>query len=201
MKRCAVTILCGLIVGVLPPGAVAKSTAKEGVRTATICGASGCHVALSPDVTKALEASGAPATPPAQGAPWYSVRARVGGSGEHGKLRLAIVPSRRLIRGCCAPRVGYEWLRMTPNAQRAFQRLTRFIDPFPARTLRGTAPASAARVASVDRPRKRHAIAAGGIGDGGGVPASGLWIALAVALVAIVAGLGWRRRHATGRAT
>jgi hypothetical protein len=188
VKRWAVPILCGLVV-LLPAAATAKN-----VQSATICGASGCHQAMDADVSEALEAGATPALPPAHGAPWYRVRARMGGDGERGALRLAIVPSRRLVRGCCSPGGGYVWRRMTAAGKRAYARLTRLLDPFPASSLRGVAPASAARVAEIDRPRRHDGISAGGIADSGGGAPGGLWIWIALPVIAIVGGIEWRRR-------
>ena len=192
MKRTSAIVLLEL--GLLALALPASSAAKN-VQSATICGASGCHEAIGRDVSAGLVEGGAAAPPPPGRAPWYSVRATIGGDGGHGTMRIAVVPTLGLIRGCCRAS-GYSWLSMTPAGRRAYARLTRVLDPFPASSLRGAAPVRAARTGAGHRPSSRGAaISAGGLGDGGGggFPA---WASVAIGAWAagITLGVGWRRR-------
>jgi hypothetical protein len=136
VKRCAIPFLAFLVLS--PAAASAK-----GVQSATICGSSGCHRAMNSDVDRALGSGATPTAPPANGAPWYRMRTFMGAGHQRVLMRYAVVPSLRLVRGCCSPGGGVYWLRMKPAAKRAYARLTEVLEPLPAATLGGVAPATA----------------------------------------------------------
>jgi hypothetical protein len=171
MKRTAcIALVLAAVAVVLPAGAEAKE-----VRSATICGMSVCHQVTGRDLTSSLAEGGTEASAPSRRAPWYRLDAVIGGNGGHGRLVMAVVPTLGLLRGCCSMSGEYNWIGLTTEGKRAYARLTRDLDPFPAESLRlmTRAGARAARspAAQADPP------AATPSASGDGRPTWG-WIAI-----------------------
>ena len=188
MKRSVFVVLIqlGLLALILPSFASAKN-----VRSVTICGASGCHevMGLDRDVLAPLVEGGSPGPPPSHGAPWYRVRATVGGEGGHAKVSLAIVPRLGLLRGCCSPTGEFNWISLTGEGERAYARLTRALHPLPASSLRGVAGPPAAKppasAPTADPPSQR---------SGAGAP-SWPWILIGASALGLGLGIERRRRR------
>ena len=119
---------------VAAPAAQAKELAHI-----TVCGASDC-VRVTPedrpgeDLHVLLESVGE-ADPPAAPAPWYLVKVRGKGDGETFGWTQAYVPSEGLVRG--VENASHPWSAILPDAEPIFARLTRDLEPMPARTLQG----------------------------------------------------------------
>jgi hypothetical protein len=197
VKRSAAALILFQIaaLAILAP---ASSSAKE-LRSATICGVSGCDRTTPGEPTRLAERAfetggGSYASPPTHGAPWYSARAIVAGEGAHAALRLAIVPSLELIRSFDAASHDFNWISMTPEGVRAYAQLTRGLEPFPASTLRGVlhVPARASGDAG-DDPDPPLASAGGGPAGGDGIPGWALAL-IASAVLGLAAALIYRRR-------
>jgi len=165
-----------LALSLVPAGAAA---AKEPVK-AKVCGASDCRTVKDRDKLMALTEGGPPTDPPEHGAGWYSVRMTIEiDRGQHDSFSLVVVPSAGLLRGQDGS--GYAWMPATPAGLSEYRRITRGLEPFPARTLRGVG-----RVEEVVAPPKE----ARPDGDGSSpLP----WIAGGAVLAALAALL--IRRH------
>jgi hypothetical protein len=200
VKRTAsVVLLLGLLAMVLPASAGAKN-----LQSATICGASGCHKAIHRGASKALaeealaKGGGPMVPPPSHGAPWYRVLATVAGEGAHARLRLAIVPSLRLIRGYDGASGQFNWMSMTALGEGAYSRLTRGLDPFPASSLRGVANSGAENAGAPRSHRDPPSPSlSGGAVDSGGGPPIWAWTLIGAAALAVGLGAGWRWRRRT----
>jgi hypothetical protein len=202
MKRIAlVALVLGLLAIFLPASAGAK-----GLRSAVICGASGCHTANPRDAThgpaeRALVEGGGPiVASPSHAGPWYRVRATVGGDGAHAVLRLAIVPSLDLIRASDEPSGSFNWISMTAAGERAYARLTRGLDPFPASTLRGIASSDVNKASSRRSPGDPPLPSSAGVGaaDSDGMLPIWAWTLIGAGFLG-VGTAAWRRRSRTER--
>lgn len=190
VKRAAcIAIVLAMVAAVLPAAAGAK-----GVRSATICGRSVCHHVAGRDLTSSLAEGSMEVSSPSHRAPWYRLDAVVGGDGGHGRLVIAVVPALGLIRGCCSMSGEFNWIHLTAEGKRAYARLTRDLDPFPAVTLRlmTRAGARAAHPAAPQTDPPPTAIAS----TGGGFPVWG-WIAIGAGCLIGLGVLG--RIRAAGR--
>jgi hypothetical protein len=159
-----------LALSLVPAGTAA---AKEPVR-AKVCGPSDCRTVKDRDALMALNEGGPPTDPPKHGAAWYSVVMTIQiGDDQFDHFRSAIVPSLGLLRSSDVNE-GFVFMPATDRAIRAYRRVTRGLDPFPAGTLKGVA----ARPAT--KPQR----------DSGSSPLP--WIAGGVVLLGL-AGLAIRR--------
>jgi hypothetical protein len=188
MKR---LITC--VVLALPLALSAQAAAKE-VVSAKVCGAGDCRTVKDHDQLIALQEGGPPTDPPDKGQPSYTARLRVrGDDDELFSFRVGLVPSAGLIRGENDDGT-YSWLPVSDRAVRSFREMTRGLEPFAPRKLRGLGPGETAQarvdeVFTVDAPRAAP--------DEGGsaVP----WIAAALAAAALLGGaLGWTRHRRRG---
>jgi hypothetical protein len=167
---CIALLQLGLLAVILPASAGAKE-----IRSATICGTSGCRHATARELTPGLAEGSVEVAPPSRAAPWYRLHAVVAGDGGHGRLAMAVVPKLGLIRGCCGMSGEYNWIRLTADGKRAYARLTRDLDPFPAGTLRLLTRAGAR--AAHPSPSQPDPPPAAPSGSGAGFPGWG-WIAI-----------------------
>jgi hypothetical protein len=176
--------IVGAIVAVtlLPGTAEAKQIAS-----ARACDDAGCNTITAKRTLRQME-GGAPVEAPAAGAPFHRVRIAVKVPGqERYAYSMVYVPSSGLTRYGGEFAGTYEWLALTPAAQRAFRRLVRGLEPLPARSLRGVG--AEAPTAQVDKVVPGAASRDGGAG--GGFP----WLLVAVpAALALIAAAGLRGR-------
>jgi hypothetical protein len=185
MKRTGgIALILAAIAVILPASAGAKN-----IRSATVCGSSGCLHATGRDLTPDLAEGGMEVSPPSHKVPWFRLTATMQGGGGEGTLVLAVVPRLGLIRGCCSMTGEYNWIRLTPNGKRAYARLTRDLQPFAAETLHLTRAARTSGSSSDPPPTARS-------GAGGGFPALG-WIAIGIGCLIVAGVLG--RIRAAGR--
>jgi hypothetical protein len=185
----AVLIQLALLAVILPAAAEAKN-----VRSATICGTSGCLDVTGRDLSADLIEGGTEVSPPSHKTPWFRLNATVGGGGGQGTLVLAVLPRLGLIRGCCSMTGGYNWIRLTHDGKRAYIRLTRDVRPFPAQTLR-VVTRGEARDARLSRSRPDPPATAQS-GAGVGFPAWG-WISIGIGCLIALGVLGLIRRRGT----
>lgn len=165
----------------------ATAAAKEPV-AATVCGPSDCTTVKDRETLFAIGGDGGPGQPPERGAPWYPVRMIIKiDRGRHDSFALAIVPSTGMTRYSDGEG-GYSWVAASPRAKRAYRRITRGLEAFPANTLEGVGPMKA-RVDEVILPPKQEPAAAT---DGGSSPVP--WIAGGVVVMLGLAGV-FLRRH------
>jgi hypothetical protein len=113
------------------------ASAKE-VKSATVCGASGCHTVTGSAARNVVEGGG-PAGPPAA-APFYSVRVKIAiGAGRTDSWRTAWVPSRDRVRGLDEVNHRYAWMTASAGQADALNAAARGLTPFPASRLSGWA--------------------------------------------------------------
>ena len=162
--------------------------AKE-LTSARACDADGCRTLTSKGALLTLQEEQAPTVAPERRAPFHRVRMTITiEKGDEFHFIEAYVPALGLVGQRQQDTGAYMWLKPSPRALRIFERLTRGLQPVPARRLRGiateTAQAGTATPASQPPPA-----------DGGG---SGPWwlLVLSPALV-VAAGAAWavRRRR------
>jgi len=165
----------------------ASAAAKEPV-AAKICGPSDCTTVKDKDTLMAFFEGGGPADPPARGVPWYTVRTAIDiGQERPDHFTQVVIPRLGIVRGE-DPTEGYAWMSVSDRAARAYRRLTRGVEAYPASKLKGTAPLEA-KVDEVVLPPKPEPAAAA---DGGG--SSPLpWIAGGLVLLGVVIALVRRR--------
>jgi hypothetical protein len=157
----------------------APAGAKEPT-SAQACDADLCNTVTNKGALRALQEQ-APAKAPQRAAPFYRVRTTISaGPDEEFRFTTAYVPSLRLLRDY-EPATGYLWLTPSPRATRVLERLTRGLEPIPARRLRGVA---------TDAPSTNAATPPAPPGDGGGMP----WFLILVPVV-VVAGGAWAARQ------
>jgi hypothetical protein len=155
--RLATPLLTAAALLALVPGA---AHAKE-LASARACDDDGCRTITAKGQLRGME-EGEPTSGPAKGAPFYRVHMRVRIEGQKdSRFTLVYVPSGALLR-VQGQYGGYDWLAATPNGRRGFERLTRGLEPLPARRLRGVGADAAAPVAQVD-----EVVAPPTPGDGG----------------------------------
>ena len=161
----------------------AAASAKE-VRSATVCGASGCNTVAGPDA-QALVEGGAPTGPP-PAAPFYNVRVKIDAGGGHVvSFRTAWVPSRARVRGLDEVNGRYAWMTASAEQADALNAAARGLEPFPSSRLNGWArPVSAP--ASAPEPKRS---------ESGFDWLAAVLIALAAAAVASGGGLALRRHR------
>ena len=134
-------ILTGLLV--LPAGAIAKE-----VSAAKICGAEDCVRAGDEDIRMALASGGPPTSGPERGLPWYRSTLTFTVPDPNARAEystLAVVPRARVLRAGDGT-----WISMSPEAAKAYAKLTAGLRPRPARTLPGVGPDAALPEARVD---------------------------------------------------
>jgi hypothetical protein len=181
--RLATPVLAAAAAAVLLP---ASAQAKELV-AARACDSDGCRTITAAGALRGMQ-EGQPADPPGKGAPFYRVHMRVDVPGGNDfRYTLAYVPSSGLLR--VDGQFGrYDWLAATPSGRRGFERLTRGLQPVPARRLRGVGAGNALPTAQVDEVVSPPASP----DDGGGFP----WALLLIPGGLALAGAAWAaRRH------
>jgi hypothetical protein len=188
MRRITPALTTVAVLALLPAGAHAKEIAS-----ARACDDAGCNAITAKRTLRQLE-GGAPAEAPAAGAPFFRVRMTVKVPGEERfAYTMVYVPSAGMTRYRGEFAGTYEWLALTPAAQRAFRRLVRGLEPLPARDLRGVGVEAPA--AQVDKVVPGAAFRDGDGGGGGGFPWALLAIPAALALaLAGLRGRAWRPR-------
>lgn len=174
----------------------APAGAKE-LTSAQACDADRCSTLTSKAGLLALGEQ-APAVAPARRAPFYRVRMTITiGPEDELHFTTAYIPALRLVRNRQPETGGYLWLTPSPRAVRVFDRLTRGLEPVPARRLRGIATENVDAATPAPRPPS----APHGGGGGGGLP----WIVVLIPAVVLAAGAAaWRHRprpHPAPRST
>lgn len=177
---------CAAMVVALALGAEAAA-AKE-VVSAKVCGASDCREIDDRASLIALQEGGTPTSGPEKGSDWYTADLVVRAEDQRVTFAITLVPRAGLIRG-----EDGTWMPVSGQAVRAFDAMTRGLEPFPAAKLEGVVPPEPASAAA-SGPGSPDGSAASG--DDGGSALS--WIvgggaALALGLLAL---LGIRRRRA-----
>jgi hypothetical protein len=169
----------------LAAAAAGDASAKE-VTAVKACGPSDCRTSRDRDVIDVVQGGAQPSIPTGEKAPWYRLGIRIHLEGSHDEhFAMAFAPAIRMLRGG-SRESGYEWLRLSRVDTATLGRLTRGIEPFPARKLRGTGPPEV-RVDEVVVPAAHS-----GDSSGGASPAP--WIAGGLALIGALLALIWRRR-------
>jgi hypothetical protein len=174
----------------------AAARAKE-VKSATVCGASGCSTSEDKAaVVAAVENGGPPTIPPGHGAAFHRVTVHIKGDPE--PFRLIVAPGIGRVRG---PDVT--WFSLSQRAVDAWRDVVRGVRPFPATKLPGVDPSAPPSVNG--GARTAHTSAAAPVpakeptdGTSWGLIAG--IAAAAVALLALAAALIARRRHREGPA-
>jgi hypothetical protein len=179
MRRIALPLallLCAVAAG--------DAAAKE-VTAVKACGPSDCRTSRDRDVIDVVQGGAQPSIPTGVKAPWYRLAVEIDlGSEQDEHFAMAFAPAIRMLRGGDRE-AGYEWLRLSRVDTATLVKLTRGIEPFPARKLRGTGP-PAVRVDEVVVPAAHS-----GGSSGGASPLP--WIGGALVLLAALLGARWRR--------
>jgi hypothetical protein len=165
----------------------APASAKQ-VSEALACDADDCRAVVARGELRALD-DRAPAATPDRPAPFHRIRMTIthGGTDEY-RFTIAYVPSLNLVRDHMPDTGEYLWSTPSPRSKRAFDRLTRGLEPVPARMLRGTAPAT-----------PRHAVPAppAASDDAGSPP----WYLVLVPALVALGGAVWAFRRRRGVTT
>ncbi len=180
MKRLGV-VLVGVALSI---GIAAQASAKE-VVSAKVCGAADCRQLDDRASLMALHEGGPPTSGPSRGSDWFTAELVVRAEGQRITFPITLVPAAGLIRG-----EDGTWMPVSDQAVRAFEAMTRGLEPFPAAKLEGVvAPEPPSAPASGPAP-STSASNDGGSAVGWAAGAAG---AMALGLVAL---LGIRRRRA-----
>jgi hypothetical protein len=172
--------------------ALAAPAAAKELSAARACDADRCNTVTSSSELRALMDQN-PAAAPERRAPFHRVRMTIsepGGSDFH--YTVAYVPALKMVRE--QPSMNGEplWTMPSPRAIAVLDRLTRGLEPIPARRLRGIAPATATAPAPASSPSPP----AGGGGGGGSA-----WLLLLVAPALAAVAWAVRRRRPRLRPT
>jgi hypothetical protein len=130
MKRLGVVS----VVVALSLGIAAQATAKE-VVSAKVCGATDCSEIDDRASLIALSEGGPPTSAPEKHFDWYTAELVVRAESERETFPITLVPGAGLIGA-----QDGSWLPVSAQAVRAFEEMTRGLEPFPAATLEGVVP-------------------------------------------------------------
>ena len=149
---------CAAMVVALALGAEVAA-AKE-VVSAKVCGASDCREIDDRASLMALHEGGPPTSGPEKGSDWYTADLVVRAEDQRVTFGITLVPRAGLIRG-----EDGTWMPVSAQAVRAFNAMTRGLDPFPAAKLEGVVPPEPASAAGSEPAASDGPV---GSGDEGG---------------------------------
>jgi hypothetical protein len=203
MRRAALALGLPLLLAASPPAALlalaspaallalASPAAAKEVSSAEVCGANGCHAVKDRALLAALPDGGPPAPPPTHPSGWYRATLTISAEGARDRFAVAVLPVSRYIRGRGELGARYTWMHMSDRTARAYRRIARGLEPFPAATLRGLHQRPiAARVDEVVGPPADPRRSSG---------FPWLWTLLGIGAVAAAGGIVALRRGATPR--
>ena len=181
MLRTAFVAAAAALLVLLP---AAPAGAKE-LSAARACDADGCRTVTDGDELRALMDM-SPSAAPARRAPFHPVRMTISEpSGSEFHYAVQYVPALGLVRE--RPDGGDTlWLEPSTRGIEVLDRLTRGLEPVPARRLRGIAPDATTAVAAPSGPRSPSPPDSGGGGQG--------WLLVLIAPVVAAAAWATRRR-------
>jgi hypothetical protein len=177
-------IACIPVATALVLALAAPAGAKE-LSAARACDAEDCNRATAASELRALQRQN-PAAPPDRRAPFHRVRMTITepGGASFG-YTVAYVPALGLVREQPSTNGESFWTKPSPRAIAVLDRLTRGLEPIPARRLRGIAPAAVAAASAPADPAPPVDTTGGGAS----------WLLVLVAPVAAAAAWAARRRQ------
>jgi hypothetical protein len=123
-----------ILLAFLASAALPSPVAAKGIRSASICGPSGCKSIADDTARHRLAHGGESALAPAGAAQYYVLRLEVGGGGHYEKVRAYYVPSARLI-GFESDDARPSWTQITRSSAKRYDHAARGLRPYPARGL------------------------------------------------------------------